>query len=84
MRKQGKKRLWDCGGRGVGGTFVPSIIVVVTNCSTAPVLQEPLRDPARLQWHEVKKVEHYYLNIDAISNPMQVSEGRQPYGETPQ
>jgi superfamily II DNA or RNA helicase len=59
-------------------------LYIVTNCSTAPVLQEPLRDPARLQWHEVKKVEHYYLNIDAISNPMQVREDRQPYGEKPQ
>lgn len=59
-------------------------LYIVTNCGTAPVLQEPLRDPAKLQWHEVKKVEHYYLNIDAISNPMQVREDRKPYGETPQ
>ena len=56
-------------------------LYIVTNCSTAPVLQEPLRDPARLQWHEVKKVEHYYLNIDAISKPMHVREDRKPFGE---
>jgi hypothetical protein len=59
-------------------------LYIVTNCSTAPVLQEPIRDPARLQWHEVKKVEHYYLNIDAISRPMQVKEDQKPYGETKQ
>lgn len=28
-------------------------LYVVTNCNATPVLQEPIRDPARLAWHEV-------------------------------
>ncbi|MFO7905928.1 MAG: hypothetical protein R6U98_24930, partial [Pirellulaceae bacterium] len=34
-------------------------LYIITNCNTDPILQEPLRDPARLEWHEVKKVAHY-------------------------
>jgi hypothetical protein len=29
----------------------------------------------------VKKVDHYYLSIDAVTQPMQVREGEIPYGE---
>jgi hypothetical protein len=36
---------------------------------------------ARLQWHAVKKVDHYYLSIDAVTQPMQVREGKIPYGD---
>jgi len=43
-------------------------------------LQEPIRDPARLDWHEVTKVAHYYLSVDAMTRPMQVREGTPPYG----
>ncbi len=32
-----------------------------------PTLQEPVKDPARLEWHEVKKVAHYYLSVNALS-----------------
>ena len=31
-------------------------LYIVTNCNTNPALQEPIKDPARLEWHEVKKV----------------------------
>lgn len=55
-------------------------LYVVTNCDTAPVLQEPIRDPARLDWTEVTKVAHYYLSVDAMKKPMQVSEDSPPYG----
>jgi hypothetical protein len=40
-----------------------------------------VRNPVRLQWHEVKKVDHYWLKIDAVAKPMQVKEGAPPYGE---
>jgi predicted GIY-YIG superfamily endonuclease len=46
-----------------------------------PQLQNPIKDPARLQWHEVKKVGHYYLSIDAVTQPMQVREETVPYGD---
>ncbi|MCC7081959.1 MAG: hypothetical protein IT530_14895 [Burkholderiales bacterium] len=53
---------------------------VVTHCDTAPQLQAPIRDPARLDWHEVSKVQHYYLSIDAMQESMQVREDSPPYG----
>jgi hypothetical protein len=55
-------------------------LYVVTNCDTSPVLQAPIRDPARLPWHEVTKVAHYYLAVDALAQPMQVREESPPYG----
>ena len=39
-----------------------------------------IKDPARFPWHEVKKVEHYYLSVDALTQPMQVREDPKPYG----
>jgi hypothetical protein len=55
----------------------------VTNCGSTPTLQSPIEDAARLEWHEVKKVEHYYLTVDALSQPMQLSEPDQaPYKAT--
>jgi hypothetical protein len=55
-------------------------LYVVTHCDTTPVLQEPIRDPARLDWTEVTKVAHYYLSVDAMKKPMQVREDSPPYG----
>jgi hypothetical protein len=58
-------------------------LYVVTECDTTPRLEEPIRDPARLDWHEVTKVAHYYLSVDAMTRPMQVREDSPPYGEDP-
>src|SRR3989338_1747617 len=33
-------------------------LYVVTDCKTKPALQEPIRDPTRLPWHEATKVAH--------------------------
>lgn len=44
-----------------------------------PQLQEPIRDPARFEWHEVSKVAHYCLSVDALTRPMQVREDELPY-----
>ena len=41
-------------------------LYVVTDCSAAPILQEPISDPARFQWHEVRKVDHYWIDSQAI------------------
>jgi hypothetical protein len=38
-------------------------LYVVTHCRGVPQLREPIRDPARLAWHEVSKVAHYYLSL---------------------
>ncbi len=55
-------------------------LYVVTDCGNAPRLQEPIRDPARLDWNEVTKVAHYYLTVNAMTKPMQVREDTPPYG----
>jgi hypothetical protein len=58
-------------------------LYVVTDCGDAPRLQEPIRDPARLAWHEVIKVAHYYLSVDAMTRPMRVREEPRPYERNP-
>lgn len=55
-------------------------LYVVTNCATTPTLQEPIKDPARFPWHEVTKVAHYWLEVDAMTKPMEVREDEAPYG----
>jgi len=55
-------------------------LYIVTNCSAEPALQQPIHDPAQHQWNEVTKVQHYYLTVDAMAQPMQVREGTPPYG----
>ena len=42
-------------------------LYVVTNCAAEPVLQEPILNPARFEWHEVSKIQHYWLQVDAIT-----------------
>ncbi len=54
-------------------------LYVVTNCKTCPTLQEPIHDPARFQWHEVVKVQHYWLDVDAMTRPMHIREESLPY-----
>ena len=49
-------------------------LYVVTDCARKPFLNEPIPDPARLQWHEVTKVQHYYLTVDGMKQPTQVRE----------
>ena len=47
-------------------------LYVVTNCASAPELQKPIGDPARFPWREFTKVEHYYLSVNALKQPMEV------------
>jgi hypothetical protein len=64
-------------------------LYVVTNCLSAeaaaqtcaikPTLQEPIRDPARFPWQEVSKVAHYWLEVNAMTEPMTVREDSVPY-----
>ena len=57
-------------------------LYVVTNCGAEPQLKEPIKNPARFEWHEVTKVAHYYLS-DAMTRPMQVREEAPRYGGGP-
>ncbi len=50
-------------------------LYVVTNCNDEPRLLEPIKDPARIDWHEVVKVQHYWLDVDAQHQPMGVADG---------
>ena len=56
-------------------------LYVVTNCAAEPQLQEPISDPASFPWREVSKVQHYWLEVDAMTRPMQVREERADYGQ---
>jgi hypothetical protein len=38
------------------------------------------KDPASLPWHEGKKVDHYWLSVDAVRAPMKVREEPPPLG----
>ena len=58
-------------------------LYVVTDCAGDPKLQEPVKDPARFPWHEVTKVQHYWLKVDAMTEPMALREDTSPYGEEP-
>ena len=55
-------------------------LYIFTDCNTKPALQVPIKDPARLEWHEVKKVSHYRLEVNAMTKPMMVWEDDAPYG----
>jgi hypothetical protein len=41
-------------------------LYVVTNCNVTPKLEEPIKNPARFPWHEVKKVAHYWIDLKTI------------------
>ena len=45
-------------------------LYVVTDCGKTPRLQEPICDPARLDWHDVTKVAHYSLAVNAMTSPV--------------
>lgn len=38
-------------------------LYVVTNCSTNPTLFPPIKDPARLPWGEIIKVQNYAITL---------------------
>ena len=47
-------------------------LYVVTNCATAPELQDPIPNPAERPWREVRKVQHYWLDVNALTKPMSI------------
>ncbi|MCY3783985.1 MAG: helicase-related protein [Chloroflexi bacterium] len=54
-------------------------LYVVTNCAGDPQLQEPVKDPAQRPWHEVRKVQHYWLQVDALTQPVVLNESERQY-----
>lgn len=55
----------------IGNTHINMVIKVVIG-----------RSPC-FPWHEVRKVEHYWLEVDALTKLMQVGEALPPYGKDP-
>ncbi|MDD9872573.1 MAG: hypothetical protein OXU65_03580, partial [Deltaproteobacteria bacterium] len=55
-------------------------LYIVTNCGAAPVLQQPIENPARYNWREVSQVKHYRLSVNALTSPMQLREKPPSYG----
>ena len=51
-------------------------LYVVTNCAGEPVLQERILNPVQFRWHEVGNVQHYWLQVDAMTQPMGIPEER--------
>ncbi|MEO0080746.1 MAG: helicase-related protein [candidate division WOR-3 bacterium] len=49
-------------------------LYVVTACDTKPFVQPPIQDPAQFRWHEVSKVEHYWLELDVLTGTVQVKD----------
>jgi hypothetical protein len=45
-------------------------LYVVTDCDAEPCIQL-IKDPASLPWHQVKKVDHYWFSMDALTRPIQ-------------
>ncbi|MEW6441834.1 MAG: helicase-related protein [bacterium] len=59
-------------------------LYVVTSCDGYAQLQEPIKDPARFPWNEVRQVAHYYLTVNALTQPIRICEPPPPpYGRKP-
>ena len=54
-------------------------LYVVTDCASGQDLQQPIPDTARYPWHEVTKVAHYYLSVNALKQPMEIRETERGY-----
>ena len=57
-------------------------LYIVTNCADAPILQKSIQDPARIQWREVSKVQHYWMEVNAMTEPVAVREAGAEYDAT--
>lgn len=54
-------------------------LFIVFHCSTPNPSINILRDPAKLDWQPVVKIEHYRLRTDSIKHPVEIREGAVPY-----
>ena len=55
-------------------------LYVVTNCAIKPTLHEPIKDPTRFSWREVSKVQHYWIEVRAMTQPMVMQENDRGHG----
>jgi superfamily II DNA or RNA helicase len=52
-------------------------LYVVTACDTKPFVQPPIQDPAQYRWHEVSKVQHYWLELDVLTGTVEVRDNKE-------
>ncbi|MEO0108767.1 MAG: hypothetical protein ABIK62_06315 [candidate division WOR-3 bacterium] len=52
----------------------------VTSCDTRPLVQEPIKDAAQYRWHEVSKVQHYWIESETLTSIVKVSDSTPPAG----
>jgi len=57
-------------------------LYIVFNCSSPSPSLNILRDPARLHWQPIVKIEHYRLKLEDQRNP-HIKEDETPFGEKP-
>jgi len=56
-------------------------LYVVSHSDTEPKLEDSIKAPAGIAWHEVIEVQHYWLEVDAMAQPMRVEQERADYHE---
>ena len=54
-------------------------LYVVFHCATDEPSINTLRDPSKLDWQPIVKVEHYRLRQDSIQHPVELKEDAPPY-----
>ncbi len=56
-------------------------LYIVVDCASDNPRLITEKDPASKEWHEVKKVAHYTLDVKSIAGSYRVSEPQAPYGD---
>jgi len=56
-------------------------LYVVSHSDTEPKLEDSIKAPAGIAWHEVIEVQHYWLEVGAMAQPMRVEQERADYHE---
>jgi len=54
-------------------------LYVVFQCATPQPSLNRLRDPARLDWQPVVKIEHHRLRVDSLARPVELKQDRSDY-----
>ncbi|MFH1039539.1 MAG: hypothetical protein V1789_12830 [PVC group bacterium] len=53
------------------------LVTTTQQCNTVP----QTKDSTRFQWHDVRKIDHYYLSVNAITKPMEIKEDKKAFGD---
>ena len=56
-------------------------LYVVSHSDTEPKLEDSIKAPAGIAWHEVIEVQHCWLEVGAMAQPMRVEQERADYHE---